>query len=235
MYCTALTLTKISIISTYHRIFPTKWVRITMYTLGAFITAVWIINIFTTIFQCSPISAAWDFSITSPKCISIMSVYYFSTAFSILTDLLLCILPLPLFWKLNLPTREKWIVSTLFGFGLFASVASIMRITVLHDVQNLDATIGPVPTLNWSVAEVGTGAILASLPCLKPLFRKLFPSMFFVSARQPGNTGPALSANGHGPAMEATEMGRVSTATGTSDLPKGILKNGPSARTREFV
>jgi hypothetical protein len=158
MYTTSLTLVKVSIIAAYLRIFPTTTIRRVMYVLAACIVAVWIVNIFATIFQCSPIDGAWNFDV-QPKCISVMKVYYFSTAFSILTDILLCVLPLPLFWKLKLPVREKWIVTVLFGLGLFASVASIMRITVLHDVQNTDATIGAVRTMNWSVVEVGTGII----------------------------------------------------------------------------
>lgn len=141
MYTTALTLVKISIIASYVRIFPTVTIRRVMYVLAVLIMAVWIVNIFTTIFQCTPIEGAWNFEV-QPKCISVMKVYYFSTAFSILTDILLVVVPLPLFWKLKLPVREKWIVTVLFGLGLFASVASIMRITVLHDVENTDATIG---------------------------------------------------------------------------------------------
>jgi hypothetical protein len=158
MYTTALTLVKISIIASYIRIFPTVSIRWTMYVLAGFIAAVWIVNIFTTIFQCSPIEGAWNFEV-EPQCISVMKVYYFSTAFSILTDILLVVVPLPLFWKLKLPVREKWIVTGLFGLGLFASVASILRITVLHDVQNTDATIGagmlprnrniPSPAIVW--------------------------------------------------------------------------------------
>ena len=212
-----------------------------MYVLASFIAGVWVVNIFTTIFQCRPISAAWNIEIqpADKQCMSVMKVYYFSTAFSILTDLLLCIIPLPLLWKLKLPRREKVIVTLIFGLGLFASVASIMRITVLHDVQNIDATIGTVPTLNWSVAEVGTGCICASLPCLKPLIKKLLPGVFFQSARRPGNTGPGLSGKvqshgqSHGTVEEVTELTEVPPSRqGTS---KGILKHSTAIGTREFV
>ena len=209
MYSTALALTKLSIIAAYHRIFPTTTIRRVMYALVALIISVWIVSIFTTIFQCSPITGAWNFEL-HPKCISIMSVFYFTTAFSILTDVLLVVLPLPLFWKLKLPIREKWIVTVLFGLGLFASVASIMRITVLHDVQNTDATIGAVPTLNWSVAEVGTGIICACVPCLKPLFKKLLPGKF-STARSKSRSQP-LDSKIHAPAEEAVEL-KSATAT----------------------
>lgn len=244
LYSTALSLVKISIIASFLRIFPTKAIRWIMYGLGASIIAVWLINIFTTIFQCTPIKAAWDFEAIAPKCLPIMKVYYFSTAFSILTDILLCVIPLPLFWKLKLPIREKYIVSALFGLGLVAAVASIMRITVLHDVQSIDVTIGAVPTLNWSVVEVGTGIICACVPCLKPLFKKVLPGRFF-STLQKNSRGleAGMSRERHGVPVD-TEMKRLSRPSYTTEMveaaqqpQRGMSKSvqGSSVRTREFI
>lgn len=232
LYTTALALVKISIVASFHRIFPTRSIRWTMCTLAGFIIAVWIVGIFTTIFQCSPIYAAWDFEAIKPKCLPIMRVYYFTTAFSILTDLLLCIIPLPLFWKLKLPVREKLIVSGLFAFGLIAAIASIMRITVLHDVQSMDVTIGAIPTLDWSVVEVGTGIICACVPCLKPLFRRLLPGRFFSTGTLSHSHGPNRDTRA---AAEETEMMRLRQ---TSDMPRrGIMKMTQSTtiNTKEFV
>lgn len=205
LYTTALALVKISIIASFHRIFPTRSIKRTMYAVAGFVLAVWIIGIFTTLFQCSPIHAAWDFQVVKPKCLPITKVYYFTTAFSIVTDLLLCILPLPFFWKLKLPIKEKRIVSGLFALGLFAAVASIMRITMLHNLQSIDVSIGAVPTLNWSVVEVDTGIICACVPCLKPLSKKLLPGRFFSSATRSKSHGRSRNAKGHGQ-EEDTEM-----------------------------
>lgn len=245
LYCSALSLAKISIITSFHRIFPTPLIRRTMYTLLATITAVYLINIFTTIFQCRPISAAWDFESLAPKCLPIMKVYYFSTAFSILTDILLCAIPLPLFLNLKLPLREKYVVSALFGLGLIAAVASIMRITTLHDVQSIDVTIGAVPTLNWSVVEVGTGIICACVPCLKPLVKKVLPARFFSTVQKGSRAG--ASREGRGVVVVAVEMeglGRpgevgdgVGLGVGEQEGKKVGLKVGQESlvRTREFV
>jgi hypothetical protein len=207
-------------------------IRRVMYLLAGLILAVWIVNVFTTIFQCSPIEGAWNFEL-QPKCISVMKVYYFSTAFSILTDVLLVILPLPLFWKLKLPIREKWIITVLFGLGLFASVASIMRITVLHDVQNTDATIGAVPTLLWSVAEVGTGIVCASAPMLKPLFRKWLPGR--LSTGRSRSRSQPLDSKVHAPAEEAVELrqARNFSRPTTSDGWQGGAKKATFTTTKE--
>ncbi|RMZ83984.1 hypothetical protein DV737_g1279, partial [Chaetothyriales sp. CBS 132003] len=95
IYATSLLLVKLSIISSYLRIFPTRYIRLTMYIMASFIVAVWLVQIFCNIFQCNPIKGTWDFEVKGTKCISFVRVYYFSSSFSILTDLLLCILPLP--------------------------------------------------------------------------------------------------------------------------------------------
>ncbi|KAL2440776.1 hypothetical protein ABEF95_005959 [Exophiala dermatitidis] len=170
MYVTALMLVKISIVVSYLRVFPTTAFRRTMYALSVGIICVWICSILVTIFQCHPVQGAWDFTLAR-DCLPIVKFYYFTTAFSIFTDFLLCTLPLPVFWRLRLPRRQKYIVSMLFAVGLFATVASGLRISVLKSVDSLDVTMGSVSTIKWSVVEVGTGIVCACIPCLKPLFK----------------------------------------------------------------
>jgi hypothetical protein len=178
LHAAALTLVKLSIISTFWRLFPTKRMHYTLLTLGVLITSVSIATLFGTLFQCRPIAAAWDFAIQDAQCMEIRTLYYFSTSFSIATDVVLCLLPLPFFWRLKVSRHEKIIVSCLFGVGLFAAAASVMRLTRLAALQNINVTMQAMPALGWSVAEVITGIVCACLPCLKPLLNKLFPKQF---------------------------------------------------------
>ena len=174
MYATALMLVKISIVTSYLRVFPTALFRRVMYALSASIIAVWMCSILVTIFQCKPVRSAWDFTLAR-DCLDIVSFFYFTTAFSIFTDFLLCILPLPVFFRLKLPARQKCIISFLFAIGLFATVASALRISVLKSINSLDVTMGSVSTIKWSVVELGTGIVCACIPCLKPLFKDFLP------------------------------------------------------------
>lgn len=191
MYATALALVKLSIISSYLRVFPTKMFRRIMYGLAVPIVMVWICSIVVTILMCRPIRGAWDFTLPR-KCLAIEDFYYFTTSFSIFTDFLLCTLPVPVFWRLKLPRRQKYIVSLLFMLGLFATVASALRISVLHDVNSLDVTAGSISTMNWSVVEVGTGVICACIPCLKPLFNNVFPDKQSTGSSRSG-AGSSIS------------------------------------------
>ncbi|KPI42149.1 uncharacterized protein AB675_5336 [Cyphellophora attinorum] len=179
LHATALTLVKLSIISTYWRIFPVPLLRRVLLGLAIVIIAVAISTILGTIFQCRPVAGAWDFSLDR-KCYPVEDLLYFSTAFSVFSDVVLCLLPLPFFWKLGIPKKEKVVVSCLFCFGLVAAVASVVRITTLGRLRNINATKIIVPALDWSIAEVLTGIVCACLPCLKPLLNKLAPGKVFA-------------------------------------------------------
>jgi hypothetical protein len=69
------------------------------------------------IFQCHPIEGAWDFTITSKKCISFVDYLYASSAITVATDITLCVLPWPYLWKLNMPRKQRVILCLLFGGG----------------------------------------------------------------------------------------------------------------------
>jgi hypothetical protein len=187
LHAVSLTLVKLSIISTYWRIFQTSSVRWTLGILGAAITGVSIATIFGTLFQCEPVAGAWDFLLPA-KCISIRELYYFSTAFSVFTDVALCVLPLPFFWTLKVSRREKIIVSCLFGLGLFAAAASVARITVLGELNDVNVTMRAIPALNWSIAEVFTGIAVACVPCLKPVFVRFVPGKLFTAFKTSTST-----------------------------------------------
>ncbi|KIW49853.1 hypothetical protein PV05_11496 [Exophiala xenobiotica] len=235
MYVTALMLVKMSIVVSYIRVFPTTTFRRTMYALSAAILGVWICSILVTIFQCKPVQGAWDFTLPR-NCLPIVNFYYFSTAFSIFTDFLLCTLPLPVFWRLNLPRRQKYVVSMLFAIGLFATVASALRISVLEGVESLDVTQGSVPTMKWSVVEVGTGIICACIPCFKPLFKNWLPDR----TSHNGSAGRVSGRANHSPRLgtshsEAHELTKA--PEGWSSLPPAAtrIKAGPVVTTKNFI
>ena len=239
MYATALMLVKISIVTSYLRVFPTALFRRVMYALSGCIIAVWMCSILVTIFQCKPVRSAWDFTLKR-DCLNIVSFFYFTTAFSIFTDFLLCILPLPVFFRLKLPVRQKAIVSLLFGIGLFATVASALRISVLKNVNSLDVTMGSVSTIKWSVVELGTGIICACIPTLKPLFKNILPDK--TTANRSGATGPSRmeSAGMNQPRLNAGYEERhelTKPNEGWTNFSRNTLqlKQGPIATTKNFI
>lgn len=89
-----------------------------MFVTAGLVLAFWICSVFVTVFQCDPVSGAWDFELQHKKCIPILKFFYVAASFNIITDLILCTAPLPLFWKLNIPLNERIMLCVLFGFGL---------------------------------------------------------------------------------------------------------------------
>jgi hypothetical protein len=64
------------------------------------------LGLFVTIFQCRPVSGAWNFS-----------YLYASSAVNVATDILLCVLPLPHLWRLNMPLKQRLILCVLLAGG----------------------------------------------------------------------------------------------------------------------
>jgi hypothetical protein len=116
-YAAGTVFTKLSIITSYLRIFPHDALRRILYVTAVVCTGIGISAIFVTIFQCTPVHAAWDFTIPGSKCIPFVHFLYANAAISTLADLVLVVAPLPFFWSLNLPLRQRLVICVLFGVG----------------------------------------------------------------------------------------------------------------------
>ncbi|KAF1836365.1 hypothetical protein BDW02DRAFT_493764 [Decorospora gaudefroyi] len=175
LYAFSIALTKIAIISSYLRFIQDKPFRLAMYITSIIIASLWVTGVFVTIFQCRPISGAWNFTI-SRKCVDYIDYLYASSAVNVATDIILCILPLPHLWRLNMPLKQRLILCALLAGGASACVVGMVRIGYLHHLRVLDLTYQSVPCLILSVGECSLGIITVSIPPLRPLARRFFPS-----------------------------------------------------------
>ncbi|KAF2840842.1 hypothetical protein M501DRAFT_915793, partial [Patellaria atrata CBS 101060] len=175
-YTCAVTATKISVILSSLRLIPDKTFRISMYACEVVTAGLWFTGVFVTIFQCKPVAAAWNFSIPG-KCLNFTSYLYAFSGINIITDLAVCLLPLPHLLRLKLPTRQKIILCVLFGGGTAASVVCAIRIARIAEIQKkVDITYIVVPSLDLTVIECSIGIICVSIPPLRPLMNRMFPS-----------------------------------------------------------
>jgi hypothetical protein len=95
------------------------------------------------------------------------------SAINAATDILLALLPVPLVWRLQLNLRAKISLIFVLTLGLFAGIAGIVK----SEKQKLalyqpDQYVHDTFTIWWFV-EYNVGMIAASLPALKPLFRRV--------------------------------------------------------------
>ncbi|KAK0671586.1 hypothetical protein QBC41DRAFT_55166 [Cercophora samala] len=163
---------KFSILSMYLRFAVTETLRYACYGLIGFHVVFFIISISTTLAQCQPLEKMWDLTGVAPgKCINTTAFFYFTSAFNILTDILIFALPIKTLIAINRPRKEVYALIGVFCVGAFATVIAIIR---LHTIVVYTTAVDPfresILVNLWSILEVNIGIICASAPALKPLF-----------------------------------------------------------------
>lgn len=102
----------------YFRIFPGRTMRLIIYATSTFTVLFCVASVCVTIFQCSPVHASWDFDLPGAKCsFPYINFLYVSAAVNVATDIIVCTMPLPYFWRLQMPRKQKLIVCMLFFLG----------------------------------------------------------------------------------------------------------------------
>ena len=107
LYLMTLTITKMSILLFYLRIFPRQGFRIATYLILVFVALSGIVVLFLQIFQCRPIAYNWDRSIKGGKCLDVNALTYSHAGMTILQDFAILVLPIPELIRLKMEKRQK--------------------------------------------------------------------------------------------------------------------------------
>ncbi len=117
LYNPILALVKASILLFLLRLFGQKrGVRRYILWTGAANAGHMVANLTVIVFQCTPVEKAWDFAVPG-TCIDRRVFFTTSSAFNILTDLMILALPLRIFTNLKIPRRTKFALMFLFLLG----------------------------------------------------------------------------------------------------------------------
>ncbi|KAF1915954.1 hypothetical protein BDU57DRAFT_211131 [Ampelomyces quisqualis] len=173
LYASAIALTKVAIISSYLRFIQNHNFRIIMFATLFVTISLMICGIVVPIFQCRPMSGAWSLT-AQGICIDYIGYVYASSAVNVLTDIVLCALPIPHLWRLNLPLKQRIVLCVLFVGGTGACVAGTVRIAYLVNLRVVDFSYQSIPVLNLSVIECSIGIICVSVPPLRPMVAHVF-------------------------------------------------------------
>ncbi|KAI1342837.1 hypothetical protein F5Y15DRAFT_270203 [Xylariaceae sp. FL0016] len=163
------------------------------YTTGCF---------FTIMFQCTDIRVLWNTAIKS-TCWdqrTLQSLSYTNVALNILTDLLFAIvIPTPMLWKLNVNRRARVTLFAILGLGTFGCAAAVIKIGYLVNYGLRGDWLWDSRNITiWTVVESNVGIVAGSLPCLRPLFRTVFGSIYGSGSRSRG--GPTRGGGASGKA-----------------------------------
>ena len=175
IFCFASGLAKISIVLSYLRIATpkSKFRYFTWAALGVIVAAlcIFIIVLWT---QCIPAHKYWDLFDNNRHCVEEGPPLMGQIAVTILTDILVYVLPMPTLVRLNLPWSQRIILLVVFGFGAVVVVAGIMRLYYVHLTvyETYDVTWVGYNLWIWTAVEVNLGIICGCVPALKPLAYK---------------------------------------------------------------
>ncbi|KAL1858102.1 hypothetical protein Daus18300_010103 [Diaporthe australafricana] len=142
-------------------------------------------NVIVCIFECSPVQAAYDLTITDMKCININAFYLANAAVNISTDVLTYAIPLKMVSKLQMPRRQKVGLGIMMSLGFVACLSSIIRITYIPQMLEVgaDATWVISGAMYWSAIETNVGILAASIPSFKAIAKRYAPALLGSSNR----------------------------------------------------
>ncbi|KAI0197879.1 hypothetical protein F4808DRAFT_463260 [Astrocystis sublimbata] len=169
----ALLAIRFSIVDTYVKIFVVPWFIKTCYAWLALEIGWAIQNLFGLSFLCQPFDYQFDKSIPGGHCVDILAYYYATHVIIFILDIALTILPIPVLWSLQMDVRRKLTVTAMFTLGLTINVINLLRIAWREAVASPDRTYEYALLLFFTVIEIQLGIILACVPVLRPVMRKL--------------------------------------------------------------
>ncbi|CAJ2504213.1 Uu.00g116070.m01.CDS01 [Anthostomella pinea] len=172
VYLVAATAIKLSLLFLYRRLFNLK--KKAKYFVNGGIVVVLLMGIallLAIIFFCTPVRKAWDDSVEG-HCSDPAPVSYLSGVWNAAVDVYVLILPVPLLWGLNMSPRQKLRLGAVFGIGIFACAASLVRLGFTPLLQSdLDSTYNIASVSVWATLEINVGLICSCLMLLPAFLR----------------------------------------------------------------
>lgn len=101
---------------------------------------------------------------------------YADATLNITTDIIFAVLiPVPLFYHLNVSTRRRIYLISVLGLGLLACAACIIKSVHLYQMATYDDFLWDSRYVTiWATAELNTGIVAGSIPAVKPCVNPLF-------------------------------------------------------------
>ncbi|KAI9777367.1 MAG: hypothetical protein M1816_004736 [Peltula sp. TS41687] len=152
VYLATIYFVKISILFLYIRIFggSSRLVLYSAWALFGLLTISTICLIFLAIFACNPVASYWHPDMHG-KCLNSITIGIISIGVSIVTDILIFILPLRQIWKLHLPVRQKIGVIGVLATGLLACIVNVVRVhSIVALGKEYDVTWHTGSALRWT-------------------------------------------------------------------------------------
>ncbi|KAK1978110.1 hypothetical protein LZ30DRAFT_227984 [Colletotrichum cereale] len=197
-------------------------VRHAIYALNAINLATMVAIFLVVVFQTIPINAYWDAAIPKQRSIDGPLFYITSAIVTIVTDFFVLALPFWVFLGLKMRVAAKIGLIMIFLGGGLSIIAAILRLHALRRrLYNLDPSYDARNTIGdtYAAIEVNLSIIAASIPALRPLFRRWMPGVF-------SNKSSSGGTPGYNGGQYAPYGARTGNGTGTSRINRNTIGSG---------
>ncbi|CBX96377.1 predicted protein [Plenodomus lingam JN3] len=221
IYLTIVTLTKVSILFFFLRIFPKKSFRKMVYILmtinGLFLFSFIIVSVF----QCTPIDYAWHnwHKETRGVCRNVNAQGWAAAIINIVLDLATILLPLRQISQLVMNWKQKVQLVLMFCVGGFVTIVSVIRLEYLINFANSKNPTWDLAGFGvWSTIELDVGVMCACMPAIQSLCKRCFPKVFGMTTR-----GKSTGKSG------------VSDASASNGVSKRKLEGSKNSDRNSFI
>ncbi|KNG49332.1 sedlin protein [Stemphylium lycopersici] len=166
-YATLIWSLKTTVLCFYHRLTTRLREHRLVNGLAIAVAVTYVAVILELTLHCMPIQRNWQIKpYAGDQCTLYYANYLTVTTLNVLTDIgILCFIPVPIIWKVQIPAKQKILVSLLLCSGLFIITAAIIRCVLsIQNIRSID-TSGV-----WAIRETFVTIIAINAPCIKPLF-----------------------------------------------------------------
>ncbi|KAL8882349.1 MAG: hypothetical protein Q9198_000637 [Flavoplaca austrocitrina] len=114
-------------------------------------------------------------NIAGGRCIDQNAYLLVIAVWSVVVDVCIFALPIPMIWNLHMPTRRKFELSIIFGLWFIDILISVFRIVSVQQLNVEDITWSGVSTALWAVAEPSVAILVACAPIYQVFFDRASP------------------------------------------------------------
>lgn len=106
-----------------------------------------------------PVHQYWELTAKS-NCLNEENLIIAASIISIVNDFFVVSLPIPILWKLQMPVRQRILVTTLFAMGFLICAVGIVKAVYIYRIgQTYDKTWETHPILICCASELDVGIV----------------------------------------------------------------------------
>ncbi|KAI0386376.1 hypothetical protein F5Y04DRAFT_121175 [Hypomontagnella monticulosa] len=134
-------------------------------------------------FSCSPVEKFW-IPWVDGTCVNMLVLDIINGSLNLMTDIAAFLLPQRMIWNLNLPTKKRVGVSTIFAIGIIACIIAAIRINYCIRLYLSNSLTYDLSALDlWNLGEMTCGFIIFCAPSTLVAYSRVSNIMIFPALK----------------------------------------------------